>query len=147
MTAIFHIICSHQYQILQNQKAFYIVHILDGAARNFQAENFHKGMNYSKIVEFMASGYISGSRQLQVKPKLETLGFIFFMQERKISDLSEGLTTIVAQNNELVPRCKPYLSTEAHKVEFTKKTSSNLKIRYISRLKTSISKVNHLISL
>lgn len=51
--------------------------------------------------------YNSGSRQIQVKLKLELLRLQTFMRKKDINNVTDGLTQVVYLIKVLTPKCRP----------------------------------------
>lgn len=115
-------ICSRQYHLTQPQKADFLVHVFEGAARKFFFENTSETMPYNEMVQVMLKEYVSDARQMQAKGTLETLRLRSFMQERDLEDVSDGLTKLVERINELSPQCPPDFRSDAHKIDYLRKS-------------------------
>lgn len=91
-----------QYGLSPSQKADIFLHVLDGAARNFFFDNCCHYMPFNTAAKIMLTKFFSDARQLQVRLTLKTLRLRSFMEERKISDIFEGLMKMVDLMNELL---------------------------------------------
>lgn len=106
---------SFQYHLSSSQKGYFFLNVLDGEARKFFFGSCREFMDYSGILKVMMIEYVSRAIQLQVKGSLETLRLKSFIQEKKISDASKGLTKLFSHINEFVPQFFPDFRSDAHK--------------------------------
>lgn len=56
-----------QYCLLQLQKAFFFVHILESCSGNFFFENKNESMQYIDILQVMLKEYVGDAREIQIK--------------------------------------------------------------------------------
>lgn len=74
-------------------------------------------MNYDEIVKAMTSEYLSNANQLKIKGTVETLRMESFTSERNTLEVSEGLSKMGLDINELVPQCHPDFRSDAYHLE------------------------------
>lgn len=114
-------ICSCQHRLSLSQKADFYVHVFEGSARKFFFENIEETMSYNEMAQVMLKEYVGDARQMHVKGTLETLPLRSFMKEKEIDDISEGLTKLAENINELSPQCPPDFRFDAHKIDYLRK--------------------------
>ena len=112
---------SKQFQLTNSQKSDLFIHALDGAARTFFFNNTNESMTFEQKVDIMLKEYDSDARQLQVKGRLDALRLKTFMTQHGINDVSDGLTKLVQQIDELTPQTHPDFRSDAHKISYLRK--------------------------
>lgn len=120
-------ICCRQYSLSQAQKADFLVHAFDGPARTFFFNNTLETMMFQERCAVMLKEYNSDARQLQVKGKIDNLRLKTFMEEKDISEVSEGLSQLVELVEELTPQCHPDFRPDPHKISYLRKAVADFK--------------------
>lgn len=112
-------ICSKPYRLFRAQQADLFVHVFSVSARRFFFDNCftRDNMCFPEMAAIMMQEYGSDARNMQIKGTLETPRFRSFMEERGITDISEGLTKLVDYLNTLAPNFPKDFRTEAHKID------------------------------
>ena len=108
-------IYAKQYNVSSQLKSDLFVHAFDGAARTFFFNNTVDTMTFDEKAAVMKKGYDNDARQIQIKGTLDALRLKTFMDENDITDVSEGLTKMVALIDKLAPQTHPDFRTDRHK--------------------------------
>ena len=78
-------------------------------------------MEFDEMASLTIREYNSDACQLQVRGRLETLRLRSYMHENNLTDVSEGLSKLVEQIDDLSPQCRPSFRSDANKIEFLRK--------------------------
>lgn len=115
-------ICSSQKKLSNQQRAEYFVNKLDGAPRNFFFNNEEDEMPFQDMDFMMLKNFNYDTRQQKVKGIMEMLSLGTFTYKQNLKSMTEVLTKLVRNIEDLDPQYLQNYSSEGNKIEFLGKS-------------------------